>query len=194
MLRKTIEGAGGFTLDNPRVAAVVTCRGKGTFGALTATWHCPLSADPPLFGVSVRPKRFSYDLILESKEFAVNFLPLEKADIVAALGGSTGRQGDKFDKFRLAKEKALKISAPIMHEAYAVYECVLQDHKTYGDHEWLVGLVVACHYDETMLKDDALDLSRFSPALYASGERYISIDRASMRHLPRGETAKRLQL
>lgn len=192
MLRKSIEGAGGFRLDLPRVAAVVTCRARGTDNALTVTWHSPLSEDPPLIGVAIRPRRLSYELILEAKAFAINLLPLEKADLVAALGGSSGRQGDKFDRFRLAKEKPLKISAPIMHEAYAAYECTLEDHRTYGDHDWLVGRVVAAHYDEAVLRDGALDITRVNPALYLSADQYGTTDRNSVRHLPRGDTAKRL--
>lgn len=194
MLRKSVEGAGGFKCDHPRLAVVVTCHARGVDNSLTVTWHSPLSEQPPLFGIALRPRRLPYELILEAKEFAVNFLPFESSELVAALGGLSGRQGDKFQRLHLSREKGLKTSAPLIHEAYAAYECVLQEHRAYGDHDLLVGLVVASYIGDTLLKDDSLDIARVAPALYLSEERYATIDKLSVRHLPRGESARRLQL
>ncbi|MDE2217662.1 MAG: flavin reductase family protein [Planctomycetota bacterium] len=81
--------------------AVVTVHSDGVDNAMTAVWHSTLSFKPPLRGVSISPDRDSYTLIVEAKEFALNFLPLDKAEIFAQVGGSHGSKVDKLKKFYL---------------------------------------------------------------------------------------------
>ena len=90
MEKTTSEGIGAFYHHYPRVAAVLTARFGEKDNAMTAAWHTPLSFNPPLYAVSVSPKRFTYRLIAESKEFAVNFMPASEVEMVASVGGSKG--------------------------------------------------------------------------------------------------------
>ncbi|MFW6126406.1 MAG: flavin reductase, partial [Chloroflexota bacterium] len=126
-------------------------------------------------GVSIAAKRLTYELILEAGEFGINFVPMSKAEVVAAVGGSSGRLVDKFDKFGLQKDEALKTSQPILKDAYAAYECRLVDQRTYGDHVWVVGEVLATHYDDEIFTTQGLVMERFSPALYLGGEKYTTV-------------------
>ena len=193
MTMKCLEGPGNFHHHYPRLALIVTCHARGKDNAMAVAWHSSISFNPPLFGVSIAPKRYTYELILEAGEFAVNFMPLEKAELVAAVGGSLGRKVDKFAKFHLAKEKPLKTSAPILKDAYAAYECKLYDHHTCGDHEWFIGEIVATHFDETRFTPAGiLDLGKVKPALFIGGELYVTTDPASVRHLERSEYGKGL--
>ncbi|MBI2855130.1 MAG: flavin reductase family protein [Chloroflexi bacterium] len=193
MLRKTIEGAGSFRLDYPRLVAVVTCHARDMDNALTLAWHSPVSQRPPLIGIALSPKRLSHELIMEAGEFAINFLPIEKAELFAALGGSTGRQGNKFDRLHMARERGVKTSCPLLHEAYAAYECKVREHHTYGDHEWFVAEVVAAHFDQDVIGEDGtVDITKVRPALYLSGHRYATSEGTSVRYLPPGDTARRL--
>ncbi|GAJ12693.1 unnamed protein product, partial [marine sediment metagenome] len=90
-MAKTIsEDVGKFYQHYPRVAVVVTARARGRDNAMAAAWHMPISFRPPLYGVSISPKRFTYQLIVDSKEFGVNFLPFEAAELIASVGGSQG--------------------------------------------------------------------------------------------------------
>ena len=75
MARVSIEGVGEFYHHYPRVAAIVTVHARDKDNAMTVAWHCSLSMSPPLYGVSISPKRFTLELILEAKEFGVNFMP-----------------------------------------------------------------------------------------------------------------------
>lgn len=183
---KTIKGAGRFNHHNPRIAAVVTSQSKGKENAMAVAWHCPISFDPPLYGVSISPRRFSYKLILEGKEFGVNFLPWEKVELIARVGASKGDEINKFEAFHIEKEKPLMTSVPIIKDAYAVYECRLIDHKTYGDHEWFVGEVLATHFKpELFTEKEVLDISRISPILYLGGDFYATTSKESLKYLDR---------
>ena len=186
MVKRAVEGDGGFSHHYPRVPAVVTCHARGKDNAMTAAWHTSLSFKPPLMGIALFPHRFSCELILESEEFGLNFLSLEKAKLVASVGGCSGRDVDKFGKFHIGKEQALKTTVPILEEAYAAYECKLVDHRTYGDHIWLVGEVVATHFEEGLFTDKGvLDLEQVSPALYLTADLYVTTDRDSLCFLDR---------
>jgi flavin reductase (DIM6/NTAB) family NADH-FMN oxidoreductase RutF len=126
------------------------------------------------------------EMIRESKEFGVNFMAIEQAELVAAVGGRSGKEVDKFDHWHIEKDKSLKTSAPVLKDAYACYECRLADERTYGDHIWVVGEIVATHYEEELFTGEQLiDLERVSPAVYMGGENYTIPAKDRLRHLDR---------
>ena len=186
------EEVGEFYQHYPKVAAVLTVNAGGKRNAMAAAWHSAISFKPPLYGVAVAPKRFTYQLILESKEFGINFVPFEAAELVASVGGSGGKEIDKFIKFDIAEEKSLKTSVPILKDAYAAYECKLVDNRTYGDHVWVVGEIVALHFiDDVLTSKGTLDLDRLKPTLYLGAEFYMTTDRESVRLLDRNTYGRR---
>lgn len=153
--------------------AVVTVKVKEKATVMAAAWHSALSYDPPLYGVLISPKRFSYRRILEAQEFAVNFLPFEKAEIIAAVGRNTTQEIDKFQAFSIELEPPLAISAPILKDAYAAYECRLAAHHPYGDHTLFVGEIVMVHkLPEAFTADGVPDLAHIRPTLYLGNNLY----------------------
>lgn len=182
----SIEGAGRFSYQYPRLTVIVTSHAGGKDNAMTVAWHSPLSVNPPLYGIAVTTRRYTYELILEGGEFGVNFLSFESAELMASVGGSRGKEIDKFERFHIAREKALRTSVPLLKDAYAAYECKLVDHKAYGDHEWVVGEIVATHIlEEAFTSEGLLDVARFDPALYLSGEVYLTTLKDTMKRLDR---------
>ena len=170
----------------PRITALVTAHAKGRDNAMPAAWHTPVAVSPPLYGVSVAPKRFTYRLITESKEFGVNFLPFKLAKLAAAMGGCSGSEVDKFQRFNIAKEKSVKTAVPILKDAYAAFECQLVDDRDYGDHRFLVGKIVAVHWlKEVFTPEMTLDLDRVNPALYLGREFYLTVLKDTLRYLDR---------
>jgi len=169
------EDTGGFYQHYPKVPVIVTAQAGGRDNAMAAAWHTSISAEPPLYGVAVSPKRFTYQLIAEGKEFGINFLPFAKAELVASIGGSKGAEVDKFHRFNIAQEKPVKTAVPILQAAYAAYECKLVDDRVYGDHRWLVGEIVAVHMLKGALTpEETLDVAKVSPILYLGHELYLT--------------------
>ena len=186
MAKTSISGAGNFYHHYPRIAAVITAQADGRKGIMAAAWHSPISHTPPLFGISLSPKRYTYKLIEKSKEFAINFLPFDKAELVVSVGSVSGAEVDKFKKFDIETEKALKTSAPILKDAYAAYECRLIDSREYGDHIWIVGEIVATHFDKTLFTaDETINLRRVSPILYMGADCYTIPSSADVRVIER---------
>jgi flavin reductase (DIM6/NTAB) family NADH-FMN oxidoreductase RutF len=180
------EGIGAYYHHYPRVAAIVTAHSQGRENAMALAWHAPISFDPPLYGISLSAKRFTYKLMAESKEFGVNFLPFEEAELVAAVGGSKGEEVDKFRQFNIAKEKPAKTQVPILKAAYAAYECRVVDDRLYGDHRLVVGEIVAVHLlKEAFGAEETLELAKVSPTLYLGSERYVTASREAIKYLDR---------
>lgn len=186
MAKVTSTSTGEFYQHYPKIATVVTAQSKGKKNAMTAAWHSSISYKPPLYGVSIASKRFTYQLIADSKQFGINFLPFSKAELVASVGGSGGREIDKFQRFNLATDKPVKTSVPILSDAYAAYECQLIDDREYGDHHWMVGEIVAVHWlEEVFTQEEVIDLDKISPLLYLGHELYTTAVQDKIRRLER---------
>ena len=181
------EDIGKFSQHYPKVAVIVTASAQDRDAAMTAGWHSSISLKPPLYGIAIAPKRFTYQLITKSQEFGINFVPLEKASLAAAIGGTFGQQMNKFERFHIEKEKPVKTTAPILKDAYAAYACKLVDSNPYGDHLWIVGEIVAVHYlEEAFTPAEVLDLDKIKPLLYLGSDFYASTDKNSVRLIKRG--------
>ncbi len=186
MAKITVEEVGRFSQQYTRAAVVVTAQAKGRKNAMAVAWHTSVSFEPPLYSIAISPRRFTYQLIIESKEFGINFLPLKAAELIASVGGSRGQEADKFQGFNIAQDKPLKTAVPILEVAYAAYECKLVDDRSYGDHQLLVGEVVAVHMaEEAFTAEGVLDLNQVSPALYLGRDFYVTTDKDTVRKFDR---------
>ncbi|MBE0432239.1 flavin reductase family protein [candidate division WOR-3 bacterium] len=148
---------------------------------MPAAWHTPLSADPPLYGVSVSPKRYTYDLLARESGFTVNFLMHEEAGLIAKLGNTSGREIDKLERFGLAAERAGKVNGMILQACYGAFECEKFAVHECGDHFLVVGQILAIHVTREVLSEhEVIDLRKVRPALYFSKDRYLTIDPATL--------------
>jgi flavin reductase (DIM6/NTAB) family NADH-FMN oxidoreductase RutF len=194
-MEKTVShNIGAFYQHYPRLAVVVTAGIGGRDNAMTIAWHAPVSKSPPLFGVAASAGHFTTMLIDQSREFGVNFLPDTSAELVAAIGGSKGKDTDKFKALGIEKVAALETAVPVLKDAYAAFECKLVDDQLYGDHKWLVGEIVAVHYaQEFFLENGTLDLAKIGPALYMGSELYLDIKGCKTRCLDREQCVRGFQ-
>ena len=187
MTKSNISGCGNFYHHYPSHAAIITAQFESKKGIMAAAWHAPISRTPPLFGISLAPKRYTYKLIKEAKEFAINFLSFNKVNLLVSVGSVSGVEVDKYKKFDIKTEKPTKTGAPILADAYAAYECRLIDSREYGDHIWLVGEIVATHFDkELFTSDEVVDLDRVFPVLYMGADSYTIPSGADVKVIERG--------
>lgn len=105
------------------------------------------SLNPPYIGVGVAPKRYSYGLLKSGKDFAVNIPSKSILKAVEVCGSKSGRRVDKFQAAGLTREKAEKISAPLIAECPVNIECLKIKDVEAGDHTWFIGEIVAARAD-----------------------------------------------
>ena len=188
MAKCALEGCGSFYHHYPSHAAVITAQFDGKKGVMAAAWHAPISRTPPLYGVSLAPKRCTYKLIEKAKAFAINFTSFDKVEQLVSVGSVSGAEVDKYKRFDIKIEKPINTSAPILKDAYAAYECLLVDCREYGDHIWIVGEVAVTHFDKAFFTgDETIDLNRVSPILYMGADRYTIPSGADVKIIKRSK-------
>ncbi|MBI2172350.1 MAG: flavin reductase family protein [Chloroflexi bacterium] len=162
-----------FYFHYPSGATVVTSQANGKRNAMAVAWHSAMSHHPPYYLVSISPKRFTHRLVMESGEFVVNFMPGEMGELVAAVGGCSGSDLDKFTTFGIEACPGSQVSAPVLKDAFAAYECRVIDRHTYGDHDLFTGEILAVQYEPSAYTEGLrLDLDRNRPILYMGADYY----------------------
>jgi len=157
----------------PAITPVITSGTLEEPNAMAAAWATPLSVEPPLYGVAVSPRRYTFELIRKYGEFGVCFLPFDLADKVLAVGSISGRKVNKFSRFGLSLQKPEKIRAPLIGESLSALECkVVKEFRT-GDHVFFVGEVVVVWVREDMVKGKIFDFRKAKHVLYL-GDGYFT--------------------
>jgi len=169
----------------PCTVTLVGARRGDQINFMAVAWNVGLSFDPPLFGVSISPKRYTHDMILEAGEFTCNFLSMEEIDVIHGTGKVSGRDHDKVAAFSIPLEEPAVVGCPTIKSAYAAYECKLVHHYPVGDHSFFVGEVVAVHYQEKAITEKGrLNPREIKFAMYMGSNMYISADADSVRRMP----------
>ena len=86
----------GSVLLAPVPPTLVTCGTMEHPNVLTIAWTGVLATHPPMTYISVRPSRYSYDLIRESGEFVINLPTSAMMKATDFCGVRSGRDVDKF--------------------------------------------------------------------------------------------------
>lgn len=148
---------------------------------MPAAWHTPISAQPPLYGVLISPKRYTFELLQQENCFTANFLEHKQTAIVAKTGSTSGKEIDKLKKFNIKFTPAEKVNGPILQDSYAAYECEKYAVEEYGDHFLFIGKIVLIHYkEEIMTSDGVVNEKKVSAMLYFGKDRYITTDPHSL--------------
>ena len=130
-----------YQLLYPMRVVLITSKHGEKENVMTAAWCYPLSVEPPLFGVSISRKRFSYGLISKGKAFGINLVDKSMQKAVLGAGNTSGTDIDKFVKFNLKKEYG-KLGIPLLKDSLISAECKLIKEIDIGDHVLFVGEVV----------------------------------------------------
>jgi flavin reductase (DIM6/NTAB) family NADH-FMN oxidoreductase RutF len=118
---------------------VITTRCGDRVNGMTAAWVSQVSLKPLLLMVSIAPSRYSHDLIMESRVFAVNVLTSEQVDLGKRFGFASGRRVDKFAGLDYLTAAT---GSPILPQAQAYFDLNLVDTHPAGDHTLFVGEAV----------------------------------------------------
>ena len=128
----------GSVITSPLPPTLVTCGTEEKPNVFTVAWTGILCTQPPVTYISVRPERYSYELISETGEFVINLATEQLVKAVDLCGVKSGRNVDKFELTGLTREKAAAVSAPIIAECPVNIECKVRDKISLGTHDVFV--------------------------------------------------------
>ncbi|MBC7090693.1 MAG: flavin reductase family protein [Nitrososphaeria archaeon] len=169
-MKKDVEALNLPYLLHPKLTLLVTCGPFEESNIIPIAWSVPISRTPPLVGIAVSPKRYSYSLIEKYRVFAINVPTYDQLNAIKVCGSVSGRDKNKWEMAKLTKEKAKKIDTAIIRECIGHIECVLDRKLELGDHSLFVGKVVAAYVEEEAYASGILNTLKFKPPLHLGKE------------------------
>ncbi len=157
----------------PLPAVMVSCGTMKKSNIITVAWTGILNTNPATVYISVRPTRYSYQLIKENREFVINLTTKQLAKATDWCGVKTGSKVDKFKEMRLHKEKANYVKCPMIQESPVSIECRVKEIQELGSHHMFIADVLAINADEKYIDEKgAFDISKCDLIAYANGHYY----------------------
>ena len=111
----------------PGPIVLISSAYKAEQNIMTLGWHTVLGFTPSLVGCYIWDENHSFSLIRRSKECVINVPTFDLVDKVIGIGNCHGTDVNKFEKFALTPIAGKNVSAPLIAECYANFECKLVD-------------------------------------------------------------------
>ena len=158
----------------PVPAVMVSCKGKEQ-GAkpniITLAWAGTVCSDPVMLSISVRPERYSHDIIEKSGEFVVNLVTEKLTRACDWCGVKSGKDFDKFKEMKLSCYESDFMSTPAINESPVNIYCKVKDILRLGSHDMFLAEVVGVTVDEAYMDEKGkFDLEATMLITYSHGE------------------------
>ena len=154
----------------PIPAVMVSCGTMEKSNIITVAWTGIINTNPAMVYISVRPTRYSYNLIKDQGEFVINLTTKNLVKATDWCGVKTGAKVDKFKEMKLHKEKANFVKCPMIQESPVSVECKVKEIKELGSHTMFIAEVVAINVDEKYIDNKgAFDITKCDLMAYANG-------------------------
>ena len=127
----------------PLPVVMVSCNRKGEKpNIVTVAWTGTICSDPAMVSISVRPERYSHDIIEETGEFVINLVTKDLTYATDYCGVRSGRDVDKFKEMNLTPLPSKMIDAVGIEESPVNIECKVVEVKKLGSHDMFIADVV----------------------------------------------------
>ena len=157
----------------PLPAVMVSVGNKqGETNIITVAWTGTICTNPAMVYISVRPERYSYQMIKESGEFVINLTTEKLVKATDYCGVKCGRDVDKWKEMNLHQVKAETLEySPLILESPVNIECKVVEIKELGSHHMFLANVTAVHADEAYLNEqNKFELNNTGLLAYSHGE------------------------
>lgn len=157
------------------VVLVSASDGKGRDNLITIAWAGTVCTNPPIVSISVRPERYSYDMIRSTGEFIINLTTKDLVFATDYCGVVSGRDVDKWEKAHLTKVPGDKVKVPYVKESPVSIECKVRSVEELGSHHMFLADVVAVHCDDAYMdENNGFHLEKAEPLVYSHGQYYAT--------------------
>ena len=107
---------------------------------MLASWVQQCSFEPPQVTLAVKPGRYAGDLLTEKSAFVVNVLAAGEADLMKHFGKGFGSGEPAFTGLDIYHTDS---GVPVLRAALAHLDCRVTSRFGAGDHDLIIGRVVA---------------------------------------------------
>lgn len=160
----------------PVPAVMVSCQRENEKpNIITVAWVGTVNSNPPMVSISIRPERYSYNIIKETGEFVVNLTTEELVKATDFCGVRSGRDVDKYAEMNLTPAPSKTIKAPGIAQSPVCMECKVKQEIPLGSHTMFVAEITAVSVDEKYMDETGkFMLDQTGLITYSHGE-YLSL-------------------
>ena len=138
---------------------------------ITLAWAGTVCSDPVMLSVSIRPERYSHDIIEKSGEFVVNLVTEDLTRACDWCGVRSGKDYDKFKEMKLTEYVSDFMETPAIAESPVNIYCKVKEILRLGSHDMFLAEVVGVTVDEAYMDEKGkFDLAACKLMAYSHGE------------------------
>lgn len=151
-------------------------------------WYTPVSCDPPMVGISIKPSSMSYQYIRESGDFILEAPGGSMVKAVHFCGVHSGRDVDKISHLNLSTTRAREVSPLMISSCMAHIECRVRQIIQTGNRPYIVGEVLSVSANDCYYKDgwtgEACLIYYLGGARYLAGSEVIDMSSVIPGYVP----------
>jgi len=141
---------------------------------ITLAWAGTVCSDPVMLSVSIRPERYSHDIIEKSGEFVVNLVTEDLTRACDWCGVRSGKDYDKFKEMKLTEYVSDFMETPAIAESPVNIYCKVKEILRLGSHDMFLAEVVGVTVDEAYMDEKGkFDLAACKLMAYSHGEYFV---------------------
>lgn len=164
---------GVHRLLSPRIVTLITTvNSLKVVNAAPMDFTSPVSFDPPMMMICLKPMIRTYQNIEEKKEFVINILSRQYADEVLRCATRYPNGINKLEQVGLNTFSSVIVKPPRIKEAKIWIECKYVDEKSVGDHVAVFGQVLVVEAKDEVIHDGEVDMARVNPILHLSKDNF----------------------
>ena len=158
----------------PLPVVMVSCGRKGEKpNIITIAWTGTICSDPAMVSISVRPERYSHDIIEQTGEFVINLVTDSLTRACDWCGVKSGKDFDKYKEMNLSTYESDIIDTPAIEESPVNIYCKVKKIERLGSHDMFIAEVVGVTVDEEYMDEKGrFDLTATGIIAYSHGEYY----------------------
>lgn len=158
----------------PLPAVMVSCQRPGEKpNIITVAWTGTVCTNPPMVYISVRPERYSYEIIKDTGEFAINLTTKSLTAATDYCGVKSGKDVDKFKQMKLTPVPANRIKAPLIGESPVNIECKVKQILPLGSHHMFLAEVLGVNVTAEYLNEKGkFEFNKSGPIVFSHGGYY----------------------
>ena len=161
----------GGTLLAPVPPVMVSCGDREKANILTVAWTGILNSTPPKTYISVRPQRYSYEILRQKREFMINLTSQQLLRASDYCGIFTGAKVDKFAKCKLTEEYTDAFACPMIAESPLSLACRVTDIIPLGSHDMFLADIESVFVREDLIDEAGkMHLEKAGLVAYSHGE------------------------
>lgn len=157
---------------NPVPAVMVSVTDKeGKSNIITVAWAGTVCTNPPMVSISVRPSRYSYQILEETGEFVINLTNESLVKACDYCGVVSGRDVDKFAKTGLTPIPMEHVHAMGIDESPVNMECKITEKRELGSHTMFIAEIVGVTVDDQYMDENGkFHINESGLVMYSHGE------------------------